>query len=165
MLVHVAYAGLFGIETNHRESTAGEGTLRQIAGAGLQREGQSERVADGVHVGKREHVKDAEPRTNRGSAASRGIPGEADARIKILAGRVGSPKRLHRRSSAAEKVGNHAESVMGFGRQGQELIAHTEIERQVGADLPVILEVAAEQAVAAARWWAGPAGSPPATGN
>src|SRR5438270_10337615 len=93
-------------------------------------------------VRQRQHVKQSYSATNGRFAVAPGVPGKAHPGLEVLRGWI-VEKRISKMRSSGRQSGQIRELATGLSRYGRHLITKTQIESEIRAEAPVILQVRA----------------------
>ena len=96
-----------------------------------------------------EHVDQeyAESSADRGLAVALGIPGETDTRRKVLLGRVPPEGHADIERGRVNPVFHNRDTVLFLGGHGPGFVAYAQIDREIGTEFPVVLEINSEDSL------------------
>src|ERR1700675_2166888 len=90
------------------------------------------------------HIKHSESAADRGFRIAEGIPGETDAGLKIAKSRIRVQRRTYDHSGIGQVL-QACQTGTTFRQHGCHLIAQSQIRRQIGAYVHVVLQVNTEE--------------------
>src|SRR6266404_318540 len=156
ILVNVAIPNLIRIKADVRINTAAQRGVR-IETNDL--EGRSGRRIQAEFVRQRQNIKYPEASADSCLSIPEGIPGKTNAWLKVFRGGVVADEAVHvhwparageawpdTRRCAIDERGDLLDSVVGIVRPGCELVAQSNVERQIRAEAPIVLNIPGEQA-------------------
>src|SRR5260370_12604992 len=100
-------------------------------------------------VGQGQHVKDSKAPTQRGLAIAEWVPGDSYARLKVAFCGVGE-QRITQVRRGIRELPENSQMPVNFRRYGRHFIPQAQINGDVLAPTPVVLEVRSNDSLAEA---------------
>ncbi len=132
------------IKINNAKDSTGECSLAWPNRIDHLRERKSQGAFPQPIKWKWKNIEESKGASDGSFAISERIPREADPGIEIMERRIRYPIVLAWHRRALVKAGSRSEGTMDFSREGHEFIAKTQIQSEIGAQPPVVLDVASD---------------------